>query len=137
MPIWEGMSWIFFLCLASYLVKGYLSRRFAQVSVFTVYHQWDIFFHWVGEEQFEILCVNCVYLAKLYLFFFFPHCFPLVSLWCTQGACIKLMMSGMIVFPVAGHFAGSSGYVLENHTNWIWRHWCAFSSKSLALGGFI
>lgn len=83
-------------------------------------------------------CVNYVYLARLYLFFSPLVVCPMSLYDALRGLALSLWCSAwLIVFPVVGHFAGSRGYVLENHTNRIWRHWCAFSSKSLALGGFI
>lgn len=82
-------------CLASYLVKGYLQRRFSQVSNHHYLSSvWNLLSLSGRRAILNSVCELCL-LSKA-LPFFPPGCFPHVSLWCTQGSCIKLMMPGMI-----------------------------------------
>lgn len=124
----------FFLCLASYLVKGCLQRRFDTWSNLFIIVVKSPSTAWEkGNLKF---CVWIMFTYKTLRFFFW--CSPVSFYDALMGLALSLWcLAWLIAFPVAGHFAGSRGYILENHTNRIWRHWCAFSCKSLALGGFI
>jgi hypothetical protein len=130
MQRWKDISWVFFLCLTSYPVKGYLQRTFTQVSLLPVC-EWENL-PWVRKFTFW------VWIVSTYQGFIFSDCFPMCLYDALGGLVLSLgCQAWLIMFPVAGYFAGSCSYVLEDDTNHIWRHWCAFSSKNLALGGFI
>lgn len=90
------------ICFCQRISLGDLLRY--QIS--TIYLQWNLLLS--GRRAFEILCVNYVYLERLYLFSFSLLFFSLSLYDALRGLALSLWcLAWLIVFPVAGHFAGN------------------------------